>query len=382
MLSGEADHGPLVNRNNHARAAGLCARDGPPASAAVHAAGLRLGARRRSPDVRRPRPGGLLFIVGTAAAVSFLSTAIDAAATEPKRVLIINSWGNASPPSTIHETTFASELVKNLGEGVALDEVSLDMARHDDPEMQETMVDYLRKRQAKWRPDLVVPIASPALVFVANHYDRLFPGTPILGVAANQQFLPQGEWSKHAAYVGHDISIAAFIEDMLQVAPATKNIEIVLGATTLEQTWRKAFEKEAEPLAGRIKFSYYNDLSFEQMRRRVSALPPDSFVLFFVLLRDVDGVTPKSAEALRKLHQVTRAPINGIFAHQLGEGIVGGRLLDGERLGKEAASVAVRILGGESPSSIPPILLKPLPPRYDWREFQRWNLDPKLLPPG
>ena len=54
------------------------------------------------------------------------------------------------------------------------------------------MVDYLQKRQAKWQPDLVVPIGSPALVFVANHYDRLFPGTPILGVAANQRFLPPG----------------------------------------------------------------------------------------------------------------------------------------------------------------------------------------------
>ena len=74
--------------------------------------------------------------------------------------------------------------------------------------------------------------------------------------------------------------------------------------------------------------------------------------------------------------------MSGIFQHQLGTGIVGGRLLDGDRLGKEAAAVAIRILRGESPSSIPPVILGRLPPQYDWRELQRWKIDEKLLPPG
>ena len=67
-----------------------------------------------------------------------------------------------------------------MGERVDLDEVSLDMARYADRDMQEAIVDYLQKRQAKWQPDLVVPIGSPAAIFVANYRDRLFPETPIL----------------------------------------------------------------------------------------------------------------------------------------------------------------------------------------------------------
>ena len=169
---------------------------------------------------------------------------------------------------------------------------------------------------------------------------------------------------------------------MLQVAPATKNIDFVLGATSLDRRWREALQKETEPFAGRIKFTYYNDLSFHQMTERVSTLPPDSFIFFFVLLRDVDGLALKSDEALRRLHQVANAPMNAIFNHQLGTGTVGGRLLDGDRLGKEAAAVAVRILRGEAPSSIPPVIIPRLPPRYDWRELQRWKIDEKLLPPG
>ena len=162
---------------------------------------------------------------------------------EPKRVLIINSFGGAAPPFTIHATSFESEMVANMGEGVAFDEVPLDMARFGDLEMQEAMVEYLQKRQTEWKPDLIVAIASPALAFVANHYDRLFPNTPILGVAANQRFLPQGEWEKNVVYVSHQIDVAGFLEDIMQVAPQTKNIEVVLGATALEQAWRHTMER-------------------------------------------------------------------------------------------------------------------------------------------
>ena len=79
---------------------------------------------------------------------------------------------------------------------------------------------------------------------------------------------------------------------------------------------------------------------------------------------------------------MAHAPINSIFDHQLGLGIVGGRLYQSERVGKEAADVAIRILNGEPASSIPPRLIERLPPRYDWRELQRWKINEKLLPPG
>ena len=72
-----------------------------------------------------------------AVAFALIATVTSATAAEPKRVLIINSFGSAAPPFSIHETSFESELVKNLGETVALDEVSLDLARHDDPKCRK-----------------------------------------------------------------------------------------------------------------------------------------------------------------------------------------------------------------------------------------------------
>jgi PAS domain S-box-containing protein len=306
----------------------------------------------------------------------------NASAEEPKRVLLVHSFGSAAPPFTVESTAFETELVSKMGDRVDLDEVSLDMARYPDRDMQEAIVDYLQKRQAKWQPDLVVPIGSPAAIFVATYRDRLFPETPILYASADRRLLPPGALDKNAAYVGQIYEIPGFLEDMLKIAPATKNIVVIVGATPLERLWQGVFQKAAEPFAARINFTYFSDLSFKQMQERVSRLPPDSYIFFLLLLRDAGGVTINGDEALQRLHAVARAPINGIFDHQLGLGIVGGRLYQSERVGKAAAHIAIRILRGEPASSFPPTMIERLPPRYDWRELQRWKIDEKLLPPG
>src|SRR5437764_3090788 len=187
---------------------------------------------------------------------------------------------------------------------------------------------------------------------------------------------------RNAVFIGENFDGPGFIEDILQIAPATKNIAIVIGASAVEQYWAAAFRKEFEPFTNRINFIWLNDLSLDQMLEKTRALPPDSYIFLILLLRGATGVTHNADEALQRIHAVANLPINGIFQHQLGLGIVGGRLYQAELEGVEAAHIAVRILHGEAASSFPPKIVEPLSPRYDWRELQRWNIDQNRLPPG
>ncbi len=315
-------------------------------------------------------------------AIFVVLAAVGARGSEPKRVLIVHSFGSVAPPFTTHSIAFETELVEKMGERVDLDEVSLDMARYADPNLQEALVEYLQKRQAHWQPDLVVPIGSPAGVFVEQYRDRLFPETPILYTGMDRRRLRPDTLEKNAAFVGENFDAPGFIEDILQIAPTTKNIAVVIGASAVEQYWAAAFRKEFEPFANRINFIWLDDLSLDQMLERTRELPPDSFIFLILLLRDATGVTHNADEALRRIHAVANAPINGIFQHQLGLGIVGGRLYQAELEGIESAHIAVRILHGEPASSFPPKVVGPLSPRYDWRELKRWKINEKQLPAG
>ena len=173
-----------------------------------------------------------------------------AGAAQAKRVLVVHSFGGVAPPFTIHSTAFETELVEKMGERVDLDEVSLDMARYADPDLQDALVEYLQKRQTKWQPDLVVPIGSPAGVFVAQNRQRLFPDTPILYCGMDRRPLPPGALEENAAFVGENFDLPGFVNDILQIAPTTKNIAIVIGASPVEKYWSQSFRQAFKPFAG------------------------------------------------------------------------------------------------------------------------------------
>ncbi len=334
---------------------------------------------------RRIRRFGRLGIYALCAIVCLTVTVgVDAAdETGPaKRVLMVHSFGSSAPPFTTHSTAFETTLTQKMGKRVDLDQVSLDMARYAQPDMEEAFVEFLLKRLAKWQPDLVVPIGSPAGRFVVKFRDRLFPGTPVIYTGMDRRTVPPDAITKNATFVGEDFKLAGLVEDILQLTPDTTNIEVILGATPLERYWTIEFRRAFEPFTNRVSFNFLNDLSFDQMLGRLSKLPPRSFILLGLFLRDASGVTHNEDEALARLHAVANAPINGLYQNQLGLGIVGGRLYQGELQGVESARIAIRILRGEPVANFPPMIVPPQGPRYDWRELQRWNISEDRLLPG
>lgn len=304
------------------------------------------------------------------------------AAENAKRVLIVHSFGSAAPPFTTHSVAFETELTERLGKKVDLDEVSLDHARFADPEMEEALVEYLQKRQAKWQPNLVVPIGSPAGVFMEKYRERLFPKTPILYTGMDRRRLGPDVFKNNAAFVGESFDVRGLIEDILQLAPDTTNIVCVAGATAVERYWTEAFKGDSAGFTNRVSFTWMNDLPFDQMLERTKNLPPRSFIFIVMLLRDAAGVALNADEALRRIRAVANAPVNGIFEHQLGQGIVGGRLYRAELEGIESARIAVRILQGEPASNFPPVFVGPDGAQYDWRELRKWGISEGRLPVG
>ena len=121
--------------------------------------------------IRSCRESGCRYLCFFCACFAMLAP-LCASGAQAKRVLVVHSFGTVAPPFTNHSTAFETELVDKMGQRVDLDEVSLDMARYADPHLQDALVEYLQKRQAEWQPDLVVPIGSPAGIFVAQNRQR------------------------------------------------------------------------------------------------------------------------------------------------------------------------------------------------------------------
>jgi signal transduction histidine kinase len=198
----------------------------------------------------------------------------------------------------------------------------------------------------------------------------------------DRRTLAADAFATNATFVGESFDLKGLVEDMLQLDPETNQVVVIFGATPLERFWTAQFKEAFEPFTGRVKFTWVNDLSFDQMLDLVSKLPPHAFVLLGLFMRDATGVTYNEDDALARLHRASRVPINGMFQHEVGLGIVGGRLYQGELEGVKGAQVAARILRGEPASSFPPLVIGTGEPMYDWRELRRWGFSEKRLPPG
>src|SRR5262249_44437308 len=165
------------------------------------------------------------------------------------------------------------------------------------------------------------------------------------------------------------LDLPKFIEHILRVRPDTTHIAYAIGASPLERFWVEELRRASQPFTNRVTFEWFDDLSFEEMLKRVAKLPPHSAVFFGDIRVDAAGVLLDHERALGRLRKATSAPIFSYVDSYLGHGIVGGPLLSTEALGRRMAAVAIRILSGETPGNIktPPLELGA--PVYDWREL-------------
>jgi signal transduction histidine kinase/ABC-type uncharacterized transport system substrate-binding protein len=304
----------------------------------------------------------------------------NATTAEPKRVLLLHSFGSNFQA----EDTFAGYLRTDLAEKspypIDRYEVSLEIARFGDGERDEAFANYLRALFGNRPPDLIITMISPAARFIQRHRRDLFPSTPAIFAALDARAI--SDVTANDTTVAVSIDLNAIIENILQTLPNTTTLAVVMGDAPIEKFWVNEFLLALRPFESRVKPVFMNGLSFSEIQKRVAALPPASAIYFGDLVIDAQGLPHRQEEVLSRLHAVANAPIFGQYDYQLGGGIVGGPLLSIRTLSRKTAEVAAQILAGASPGDIKTPPQKLAEPEYDWRELRRWRIQQADLPLG
>ena len=308
--------------------------------------------------------------------------AVQSDAAEPKRVLILHAFGHAYSPWSDMAANFRAELIKKSPQPIELYEVSLDTARAQDPGEEAPFVEYIKALLAKRAPDLIVPVGAPAAFFLQRNRPKLFPTTPMLIVGADIRRIPGSTRTEYDTGVFLDLDLPAYLTNILQLRPETKDIAVVVGNSPVERYWTSELHRAFEPFSDRVNITWFNDLTLVQMQERAAKMAPTSAIFWFLLSEDAAGIPYTEDRALETLREVSAVPIFGMGDYQMGRGIVGGPLMQTKALGLQGADAALRMLKGEKPNAVepPPVLFGP--PAYDSRELERWGIGEARLPPG
>ena len=298
-------------------------------------------------DIRRicPAAGFVLFLL-----TSFAYAA--AAAVEPKRVMLLHSFGPDVKPWSDYARAFRTELGRQSPWRLDLYEQSLVAARSNDETPELAFAEYLRALFAKHPLDLIVSIGAPAAAFVQRHRQRLFPTTPMVLTVVDQRRVRYSVLADSDAVVAVSINYLAAFENILRVLPDTKNVAVVVGNSPIEKYWKEEIGKRGQ-IPGQNGSLLHGRTTCPSMGilKDAAALPPRSAIFWELMVVDAAGLPHEEGARWQvfmpsPMHQSSVTPMHSSAARSSA-----GRR-PGARSGPKGGRVAVRILGGEKAGDI------------------------------
>jgi signal transduction histidine kinase len=301
-------------------------------------------------------------------------------ATDFRNVLVLHSFGRDFKPWSEYAKAIRLELERQSPWPLDIQEHVLISARSGEADPEPPFVEYLGALYKTRKPDLIISIGAPAAAFVQKHRANLFPAVPMVFTVVDQRRVQYSKLGPKDVVAAVAIDYHAAIRNILDVLPQTDHIAVVVGTSPIEVFWREEIERGTKPLQDRVKFTYYNTLSFDDILKHAASLPPNSAIFWELMIVDAAGVVHEEGKALTRLHAAANAPIFSYTDAFFGREIVGGPHVPVLEAGRQVGAVGVRLLGGEDPAQIKVAPVGMGTPKYDWRELRRWGISESRLP--
>jgi signal transduction histidine kinase len=298
--------------------------------------------------------------------------------TIARSVLILNTYDGGQELFSRTTEDFMRELQRQFSEPIAFYTLNLD-ARWAEPKREELAAQLLRDHYADRLPDMVFTVGVPPIRFWNKYRDSIAAQAPLIALTQEGVLRPELLRSGDIARITR-LSFSAVMDNLLLLRPDTSRVVMVFGSTPLERAVAARARQELEAYSEQLSIEFTNDMTQSELQTRLGGLSEESAVYYGLYVTDADGVNPRDS-GLSLTRLASAVPIFGTFDHQLGEGIVGGRLVQLQQISVDAAEAGAAILRGEAVGETWK-LFELGTPVYDWRELNRWGIDIDRLPAG
>jgi signal transduction histidine kinase len=138
--------------------------------------------------------------------------------------------------------------------------------------------------------------------------------------------------------------------------------------------------REITPLLKGMELDVLQDWSYESLIDSLRRIPPRTFVIFSSFSRDQRGRKFIPGDLIASLTRLASAPVYGIARNWVGDGVVGGGVMQFADDGMRTGRLLLRVLQRAPGEPMPPAEVAATPLVVDWRELERWGLSEDRLP--
>jgi len=335
----------------------------------------------------RPRPlhlaGSILLFLLVFGNLKTVASNFDSADSEDaidgkKRVLVLNSYHEGyhwadSLMSGVHET-FAEK------ENVELYVEYMDTKRCSDPEYYELLKETYRYKYRNTSIDAIVACDDNALDFLLAFRDQIFPEVPVsfCGIVDFQPDRIEGHTNYTGVYESYDA--AGNLHLIQKNHPDAQNIYVIADDSTSAKALL-AHLKRAQPAYEDIfNFKYLINLPRQQLQQELEKIPENTVIIWTIHLKFPNQAAMTVRDSIGFISSIVDCPIYCLW-DVVGLGVVGGRISSSKYQGSRASEIALEILNGATPATIP-IKGGPLIYKLDYRQLKAHGISvPELSEP-
>jgi signal transduction histidine kinase len=307
------------------------------------------------------------------------AVAYPAAGQVPRSVLLLDQGYVGSPWYDAYSNAFRSALAGRSDEGIAIHAEHLDFGHFSGPEHGDILRAYLLGKYRNSPINVIVAAGPKALEFALHVRGELGSNIPvvfsIVDTATLAHLRPSNATGHILQYTLRDqiTSARALVPDLQHVA--------LVGDPLETQSFMEEFRRELPIFTAQLDFIDLTGLSLQDVKRRVVDLLENSAIVYTAINVDGAGVSYVPRDALVAIAAVANRPIVIDSETMLGFGGTGGFVASPTALAQQAAQLALRVLNGEDPSTIP-ASIDELKPVFDWQQLRRWHVSEHRLPLG
>ncbi len=295
---------------------------------------------------------------------------------EPKTwVLMIAGRAVEGPEARLQRLAIESELRAALPGYLEVTPEYLPLPDDWGGERDDQLTKAVISRHLEVRYDLVVLVDTAAVRYWTSYLGRYFGRVPVVYSGLHLDFeIPSG-FAQRITGVREVMNVRPTVDLITEIQPELKELLVVSSKTGYGERMTAIAREGLKDFGQRIRIRWTDTPDAEELLDQVRATPPPpsgAVLMLAVSSASEHGRVMQAEEFLTRPERLSHS-IYTVYESFVGMGAVGGRVISGTAMGKQAAAMALRILHGETVASVPPVAAKWVP-MLDWRELRRLNL--------
>jgi signal transduction histidine kinase len=301
--------------------------------------------------------------------------------TRPRSVLVLDQADMRGPFYYQVFSGFRSVVNADSQSRVTLYTESLDLSRFRGKSYEASLRRHFKDKYQDTPIGAVVAIGSATLKLVLSWRSELWPTVPVVFAMVDEIDFERLQLPDGVTGTIVKLPLADSIKAAHAMVPGLQTVAFVGDAwdgLVIYRNWKE----EIPVAAGGLNVIDLVGQTMAEVRKRVAALPDRSAIIYSAMFSDGEDTYYPPAAAVSLIAEKANRPIVVASETFLEPGGTGGFVLLPDRIGEDAARLALRILNGEAPSRITPAVGDAVKPIFNWQQMRRWGVSESNLPPG